>query len=65
MAKKWWLSRTLLVNAVSLVAMAGAELVRAQTAGEIAIPAKYYPWIVMAINLVNGYLRTVTTKPIQ
>lgn len=55
MAKKWYLSKTLIVNALMLIAMFVAE------ASGIEMPAELQGSIMV---IVNWILRIVTTEPL-
>jgi len=55
MAKKWYLSKTLIVNAIMLVAMFVAE------ASGVEMPAELQGSIMV---IVNWILRLITTEPL-
>jgi hypothetical protein len=59
--KKWWKSKTLHFNAlVSLFAVieANFEFIKGQN-------PEYYMYVVMAVSVINFYLRTITTQSVK
>lgn len=58
--KPWWRSRTFNVNA--LAAVLAALEAQFNLLSEL-LPHGWQPWAMLALALVNAYLRTVTTQP--
>lgn len=57
-SKPFWQSKTVIVNALTFLAMALALFV------DFPATARYAPWLTLAIALVNLGLRAITTEPI-
>jgi len=61
MSKKWWKSRTLHFNAVVTLFTAleaNFEFIKGQN-------PDYYIYIMLAVTLINFYLRTITSESIK
>jgi hypothetical protein len=57
--KKWWESRTLWVNALTLASVVVAQVVGWEDMKQ------YAPELLMISNIVNMLLRLITTNPIK
>ncbi len=62
MAKRPITSKTLWFNILTIVAMVGASLLADETFREIV--GSHAIFLIVAINVVNVWLRTQTTKPL-
>jgi len=65
--KSWWhYSRTIFVNVFSALVLSSTEIVAylsgAQWASIVQNPKTLF-WIAVGLNLLNIYLRTITTTP--
>lgn len=63
---KYLRSRTVALNVACAVLIALLEALPAWLpALEGVLPPTVYPWVLVAVNLVNVALRAVTTQPLQ
>lgn len=61
--KLWYESKTLWINALTVIASILAFIVDTQTAG--GLPFEIDPrWVVIALGVVNIILRSVTNQPV-
>lgn len=62
--KEWHQSRTLWINALTVIAMILTFVIDTQTVG--GLPFSLDPrWVSLALGVVNIFLRMDTTKPIN
>jgi hypothetical protein len=60
--KAWYRSRTLWVNLFFLLAAALVDTQPVLALLQGVLPAKVYMWIAFALPIVNGVLRTITSR---
>jgi len=57
--KDWYKSRTLWLNLISIAVLIAAELAKFPNL------AQYAPYLLLAVNVGNIVLRTITTEPLR